>query len=242
LGKKKKLQRFAETQSFPHVVQVPYAQAMEGFPMRGKWAPEFFGNDQALVLELGCGKGEYTVGLARRNPGRNYLGVDIKGARMWRGARTSLDEGLKNVGFLRTRIELIGLFFGPEEVQEIWITFPDPQLKDSRQKKRLTHPLFLNRYRQFLAPDHQIHLKTDSAPLYHYTLALARHNGYNVHHHTEDLYAAPPEEEASMIQTFYEARWLQEGLPIHYLRFTMDLHRDALPLPGEPTSGISDAE
>ncbi|MBE0641818.1 MAG: tRNA (guanosine(46)-N7)-methyltransferase TrmB [Bacteroidales bacterium] len=228
---KKKLQRFAETETFPNFLQVPFSEAIHGFRLQGKWASGFFGNQKPIVLELGCGKGEYTVGLARHYLERNFIGVDIKGARMWRGARTALDEGIPNAAFLRTRIELIGHFFGPGEVKEIWITFPDPQLKQGRGKKRLTHPMFLNRYRKFLAKDHIIHLKTDSAPLYHYTLNLARYNGFNIHLHTEDLYAEVPGEEAAMIQTFYESMWLKEGLKIHYLRFSMDTEQPALSLP-----------
>jgi tRNA (guanine-N7-)-methyltransferase len=231
VGKKKKLQRFAETETFPNFVQVPFSEAIQGFRLKGKWAADFFGDSKPLVLELGCGKGEYTVGLARRYADRNFIGVDIKGARMWRGAKSAIEGDLRNAAFLRTRIELIEHFFGPEEVSEIWITFPDPQLKQSRDKKRLTHPLFLNRYRKFLAAEHFVHLKTDSAPLYHFTLELARYNGFKIHFSFEDLYHDAPNEEAAGIQTFYEQMWLKEGLKIHYLRFSLDLEKPVIPLP-----------
>ena len=239
---KKKLQRFAETDTFPHFVQVSFAEAVGGFRLQGRWANEFFRNSNPLVLELGCGKGEYTVGLARKYPDRNFIGVDIKGARMWRGAKTSMQESLANVAFLRTRIELIGHFFGPQEVDEIWITFPDPQLKVSRGKKRLTHPQFLNRYKGMLKDHHVIHLKTDSIPLYQYTLALVQHNGYELLYNTSDLYADRPDDEASLFQTFYEKMWLDQGLKINYLRFRMDLSREAVSIADAIENQIFHAE
>lgn len=222
---KNKLKRFAENKEFPHFFQVPYDQAKQGFKLKGRWQEDFFRNPNPIVLELGCGKGEYTVGLAREHPEMNFIGVDIKGARMWRGARTSYEEDLPNVAFLRTRIELIPWFFGPEEVKEIWITFPDPHPRKGRARKRLTHPHFLERYRQFLLPDHIIHLKTDNPGLYQYTLDVIRHNNYPLLSRTNDLYGSGFRGPASQIQTFYEQMWLEEGLNIHYLQFSIDLQR-----------------
>ena len=236
MGGKNKIKRFEENRTFGHFFQVPFSEAMQGFRLRGKWRDAFFHNDHPLVLELGCGKGEYTVGLARRYPKKNFIGVDIKGARMWRGAKTSWEEGLRNVAFLRTRIELIGYFFDAAEVNEIWITFPDPHPRHSRQRKRLTHPVFLERYRNFLDAPHLIHLKTDDPGLYSFTREVVTYNGYDVHQDTPDLYRSGLQEEASQIQTFYEQMWLEQEKPIHYLRFTLAPDRQALAPPSEDPS------
>ena len=180
-----------------------------------------FGNNNPLVLELGCGKGEYTVGLARLYPERNFMGLDIKGARIWKGAKTVHHEGIPNVAFLRTRIDFIRSFFAPGEVSELWITFPDPQEKRRRRKKRLTGALFLNMYREVLKDDALIHLKTDNASLYRDTLALVRYNGLRVEKGTSDLYQESWNDETTAIQTFYERNFLEEGAKIHYLSFRL---------------------
>lgn len=221
-----KLERFAENLTFPNLFQVSYEMLKEkGFELQGKWC-EYFGNGNPITLELGCGKGDYTISLARIHPDRNYIGVDIKGARLWRGAKTGYEEKMANVAFVRTRIEMIERFFAPGEVSEIWITFPDPQPK--KEMKRLTCERFLGYYRKFLKPGSPIHLKTDSFELHQYTLdEVIAPAGYKVEYATSDLYATPadghPEiaclREAQMTQTFYERMFLAEGKPITYLKF-----------------------
>ena len=221
-----KLERFAENLTFPNLFQVSYEMLKEeGFALRGKWA-EHFGNSNPITLELGCGKGDYTIALARIHPERNYIGVDIKGARLWRGAKTSNEEQMKNVAFIRTRIELIDRFFAEGEVSEIWITFCDPQLK--KPNKRLTSPRFLDTYSHFLAPGSTMHLKTDSQELHLYTRdEVIPAGGYRVEYATDNLYAVdaaqhpeiPCLQEAQMTQTFYEKMFLAEGKPITYLKF-----------------------
>lgn len=218
---KHKLQRFAENLTFPNLFQVSYEYLKEqGFDWRGRWT-EYFGNDNPIVLELGCGKGDYTVALARRNPDKNYIGVDIKGARMWRGAKTSNEEQMKNVAFIRARIELIDLMFAPCEVSEIWITFPDPQPK--KPNKRLSSERFLSLYKKILKPHSIVHLKTDSWELHDYTRNEVIPEGhYPVVFATEDLYAEPENPEtadAVSVQTFYESGFLKEGKKITYLKF-----------------------
>ena len=213
-----KLQRFAENLTFPNLFQVGFEQLeQEGFALRGKWN-EHFGNSHPLTLELGCGKGDYTLALARIHPERNYIGVDIKGARLWRGAKTALEEPLENVAFIRTRIELIDRFFAEGEVSEIWITFCDPQLK--KPNKRLTAPRFLDTYSRFLAPQSTLHLKTDSQELYEYTLneVLPTRN-VEIIACTNDLYNCNYDGEAKLTQTFYEKMFLAEGKPITYIEW-----------------------
>ena len=224
-----KLERFAENLTFPNLFQVSYEMLKEeGFALKGKWR-EYFGNGNPITLELGCGKGDYTIALARIHPDRNYVGVDIKGARLWRGAKTGCEEKMKNVAFVRTRIELIEQFFAPGEVSEIWITFPDPQPK--KEFKRLTCERFLNYYKSFLKPYSPVHLKTDSQELHEYTLnEVIAQGGYETEYATADLYATPAEEhpempclrEAQMTQTFYERMFLAEGKPITYIKFYVD--------------------
>jgi tRNA (guanine-N7-)-methyltransferase len=213
-----KLARFAENLTFHNLMQVSYEQLQEeGFTWRGRWN-EYFHNDRPIVLELGCGKGDYTVALAHTRPDRNYVGVDIKGARLWRGAKTAVEKEMTNVAFLRTKIELIDQFFGPEEVSEIWITFPDPQPK--KPNKRLTCPRFLDTYKKILKPDSIVHLKTDSQELHLYTLEeVVAEAGYPVEFATADLYASGYDGEAMLVQTFYEKQFLAEGKPITYLKF-----------------------
>ena len=221
---KNKLSRFAENATFAHVVQPTFRELQAAvLPYRGKWNSAFFKREAPLVLELGCGGGEYTVGLARLQPEKNYIGVDIKGARIWRGAKTAREEGLANVGFLRTHVDHSLRCFGQHEVSEIWLTFSDPQIGKAR--KRLTSPLFLARYKEILKPGGIIHLKTDSPLLYEYTLEqIAEHklrteeSSANVY--SELVHRVSPQEQAVLnIRTFYESMWLEEGRTIHYVRF-----------------------
>ena len=218
---KNKLKKFAEMETFDNVFQYPFAVVeRDGFPLKGRWKSDFFKNDNPIVLELGCGKGEYAVGLARRFPEKNYIGVDIKGARMWTGAKSAVKEGISNVAFLRTNIELITRFFEPGEVSEIWITFPDPQMKKGR--KRLTSSRFLELYREILVADGIVHLKTDSPFLYTYTDALVKLNNMPTEVNTSDLYHSDIVDDILEIKTFYEQQWLDRGLTIKYIKFHLD--------------------
>ena len=218
---KNKLKKFAEMDTFDNVFQYPFAVVeRDGFPLKGRWKSDFFKNDNPIVLELGCGKGEYAVGLARRFPEKNYIGVDIKGARMWTGAKAAVKEGISNVAFLRTNIELINRFFEPGEVSEIWITFPDPQMKKVR--KRLTSTRFLDLYRDILVTDGIVHLKNDSPFLYTYTDALVKLNELPTEVNTSDLYNSDIVDDILEIKTFYEQQWLDRGLTIKYIKFHLD--------------------
>ncbi len=221
---KDKLRKFAENLTFENLVQPEFDEIFgRDHKLKGHWAADFFGNDKPIVLELGCGKGEYTVGMGAANPEKNFMGIDIKGARMWRGAKTATEMGLGNVGFLRTRIEFIGSFFAPGEIAEIWITFPDPQLKKGREKKRLTAPGFLDRYRAFLVPGGMVHLKTDSRELHDYTLEVVAEQGLELHCASADIYGEGLAEVYSTLQikTAYERRFLTEGKPITYLSISL---------------------
>ncbi len=218
---KNKLKKFREMEAIDFVFQYPWAKLQEsGFPLKGRWHEDFFHNDDPIVLELGCGKGEYTVGLAEAFPGRNYIGIDIKGARMWTGATKAQERGMDNVAFLRTDIELLPWFFAPGEVSEIWITFPDPQMKKVR--KRLTSTRFMELYRKVLKDGGTVHLKTDSPFLYTYTHIMAHENGLDVHTDTSDLYGSGIADEILKIRTFYEQQWLDRGLTIKYISFALD--------------------
>ena len=282
-----KLKKFAENETFRCLLQ-PDASAvladkqpgsrqlvLRDHPIKGNWGRDMFGNDNPIVLELGCGKGDYTIALALRNPSVNYIGVDIKGARLWAGAKYATENALPNVAFLRTRIEFIGAFFGPSEVSEIWLTFSDPQLRGS-ENARLSSPLFLERYRTFLKPGGIVHLKTDSRYLYEYTQAVCKVNNLNVLCASTDIYntgltsvgpgliieagPAPAKVEqivssgilrglgqgdtmrpgpkkwdllaVTQVQTFYEKMFLEMGLPITYMAFTLD-HDGPYAFPGE---------
>lgn len=220
---KDKLKKFAENKTFRCLVQPEFDEIFgKDHPLKGRWHADFFRNDRPIVLELGCGKGEYTVALAADDPARNYIGVDIKGARMWRGAKTATEQGMDNVGFLRTRIEFITSFFVPGEVSELWITFPDPQLKTRRAKKRLTAPPFLACYAQLLAPGGWINLKTDSQHLYRYTGEVIRRCGLRCAVSNPDIYGTGYADKVLSIKTAYEQMFLDRGLPITYTRFTLD--------------------
>ncbi len=219
---KGKLAKFADMETYENVFQYPYSVVEHvPFEMQGHWHEAYFHNDNPIVLELGCGKGEYTVGLAKLYPHINFIGVDIKGARMWTGATQAIKEGLKNVAFLRTNIEIIDRFFAPDEVQEIWLTFSDPQMKNPR--KRLTSTYFMNRYRRFLIDGGIIHLKTDSNFLFTYTTYMVEKNRLPLVLRTNDLYSENSENseysEAASIQTYYEQMWIDRGLNIRYMKF-----------------------
>ncbi len=217
---KDKLKRFAENKTFACFVEPEFEQMFRtNHPLKGNWHRDFFHNDNPIVLELGCGKGEYTVALAQRNPDKNFIGIDIKGARMWRGAKTATESGMNNVAFLRTRIEFINSFFEQSEVSEIWITFPDPQLKTRRAKKRLTSPIFLEYYAKFLAAEGWINLKTDSQHLYNYTQAVISQFDLPCEVANNDIYGSGYADEVLSVKTAYETVYLQRGLPITYTRF-----------------------
>jgi tRNA (guanine-N7-)-methyltransferase len=213
-----KLGKFKELDTFNHVLQGPFGKIQEsGFYLKGKWASSFFKNNNPIVLELGCGKGEYTVSLAEKFPDINFIGVDIKGARMWKGAKRSVEMNLANVGFLRTNIEIIGSFFGPGEVDEIWLTFPDPQMK--RTNKRLTSTFFISKYKEFLSDAGIIHLKTDSNYQFLYSCALAEENNFEILAKTDNLYDSGLLNDILGIRTYYEEQWLGRGIPIKYIAF-----------------------
>ncbi len=220
---KNKLKKFAENDTFENMVQVPRADVLEkGLPQKGNWRQKFFKNDNPLVLELGCGKGEYTIGLAKMFPEKNFIGIDIKGARMWRGARTALDNLMQNVGFLRIQIELLQFCFEKGEVNEIWITFPDPQIKYRRRRKRLTAPNMLSMYASILAEDASLHLKTDSQFLHGYTLGVIEGNDHQVLEAMYDIDKQNPGNQLLQIETNYEQIFRQKGLPITYLKFRLN--------------------
>lgn len=219
---KNKLSKFADMEEFPHVFQVTSHALREGagFEMKGKWNELFFKNDHPIVLELGCGKGEYTVGLSQLYPDKNFVGVDIKGARLWTGAKESFEKGMKNVAFLRTNIEMIHRFFAENEVSEIWLTFPDPQMK--KVTKRLTATNFMKSYQQFVKPNGLIHLKTDSNFMFTYTCEMVKANHYPVVFSNNDLYASDLQDPILSIKTYYEQQWLDRGLTIKYIQFNLE--------------------
>ena len=251
-----KLKKFAENETFRCLLQPDASAILNKEPgskelrlndhaIKGRWGQEMFGNDHPIVLELGCGKGDYTIALARRHPEINYIGVDIKGARLWKGAKTATEEQMPNVAFLRTRIEFIDAFFGPGEVSEIWLTFSDPQLRGS-ENARLSSPLFLERYRHFLVPGGIIHLKTDSRYLYEYTKAVCQANDLQIFLSGTDIYRAGLDQVHPLfgpgptldvmavfqVQTFYESMFLEMGFPITYMAFCID-HEGPYAFPGE---------
>lgn len=221
MGSKNKLKRFKENETFSNVFQPTREEVVANqLPLKGKWRTDFFKNNNPIVLELGCGKGEYSVGLAERNPEKNFIGIDIKGARFWRGAKTAIDNGISNVAFLRTQIELIEHCFDTDEVDEIWITFPDPQIKYKRTKHRMTNAEFLNNYKKILKPNGLMHLKTDSEFMHGYTLGLLHGLGHEVIYANHNVYkneGAPAD--VTSIQTFYEGQYLEVNKPITYIQF-----------------------
>ena len=221
MGSKNKLKRFRENENFENVIQPSREELTDDlFELKGRWSRDYFKNDHPIVLELGCGKGEYTVELARQNPEKNFIGIDIKGARFWRGAKTAIEEGLENVAFVRTQIELIEHVFAANEVSEIWITFPDPQIKYKRTKHRLTNTEFLQKYKNILKEDGVMHLKTDSEFMHGYTLGLLHGEGHEILYAHHDIYKNEySPKEVTGIQTFYEKQYLEKGKPITYIQF-----------------------
>jgi len=219
-------------ETFSNVIQPELEEVFgKDYRLKGLWNKELFCNENPIVLELGCGKGEYTTGLAGKFPEKNFVGVDIKGSRMWRGARTALGEQLNNVVFLRTRIEMIGSFFDPGEIDEIWLTFPDPQVK--KKRKRLTSSRFLNIYRMFLKQDGLIHLKTDNTVMYQYTLDLVEKNKLCLKFHTNDLYGSEMVNDILEIKTFYERQYINQGMKINYLCFELPHDKEIEEIPEE---------
>lgn len=221
MGSKNKLKRFKENETFSNVIQPTREDVLNNaLSLKGNWNSTFFKNDNPIVLELGCGKGEYAVNLAKMFPDKNFLGIDIKGARFWRGAKTALDENISNVGFLRTQIELVDLIFEENEIDEIWITFPDPQIKYKRTKHRMTNPDFLNKYKKILKPNGVVHLKTDSEYMHGYTLGLLQGLGLNIEYAHHDVYGTTNAPKVvTDIQTYYESQYLAINKKITYLRF-----------------------
>ena len=222
MGSKNKLKRFRENETFSNVIQPTRLEVENGFSLKGKWHSHFK-NNNPIILELGCGKGEYTLALAKNNPQNNYIGIDIKGARFWRGAKTALEENIPNVAFIRTQIELIDLIFGENEIAEIWITFPDPQIKYKRTKHRLTNLDFLKKYHTVLNKEGVVHLKTDSEFMHGYTLGLLQGEGHQIMYSHHDLYKNPHAPEVVInTQTFYEEQYLKIGKPITYIKFKLN--------------------
>ena len=222
MGSKNKLKRFQENETFKNVIQPTRDEVLNNFSHKGKWH-SFFGNNNPLIVELGCGKGEYTVALARQNPDKNYIGIDIKGARFWRGAKTAMEENLPNVAFVRTQIELVDYIFAANEISEIWITFPDPQIKYQRTKHRMTNTTFLKRYFNVLKEDGIINLKTDSEFMHGYTLGLLHGEEHEVLYANHNVYhnsGAP--KEVTEIQTFYENQYLAVDKAITYIKFRLN--------------------
>ena len=219
---KKKLLHFAENLTFKHLFQYPHQGLLPYFPLKGKWHINYFQNNNPVTLELGCGKGEYTVNLALKYPEKNFIGMDIKGARLWKGCKMADELELKNVAFIRSRGEFLDSFFAMNEVQEIWLTFPDPQLKSSRIQKRLTSPEFIERYKNILRPEGIIHLKTDNEKLFKYTLGVIRDYGHHLILSSDDIYQSDVFHEATTIQTFYEEFYRKDGIPIKYIEFKLN--------------------
>lgn len=224
MGSKNKLKRFKENETFGNVIQPTRDELVNAtFDLKGNWNEKVFQNNHPLVLELGCGKGEYSIALAKRYPNKNFIGIDVKGARFWRGAKTAVQEGIANVAFLRTQIELIDYAFANHEVDEIWITFPDPQIKYKRTKHRMTNTEFLQRYKKILKPEGIVNLKTDSEFMHGYTLGLLHGEGHEVLYANHNVYKQEGSpDEVTSIQTHYESIYLEKNKPITYIRFKIN--------------------
>ncbi len=222
MGSKNKLKRFKENETFKNVIQPTREEVLNNFSYKGKWH-SFFNNNNPIVVEMGCGKGEYTIALARKNPNKNYIGIDIKGARFWRGAKTAIEENLTNVAFVRTQIELVDFIFAENEISEIWITFPDPQIKYQRTKHRMTNEKFLKKYHTILSKDGVVNLKTDSEFMHGYTLGLLHGAGHEILYANHNVYnnAGAPAE-VTETQTFYENQYLEIGKLITYIKFKLN--------------------
>lgn len=219
---RKKLKRFAENKTFPHFFERSHKELLEKtFEFKGKWSEKFFGNSNPIILEIGCGKGEYTIGLARQYPHKNFIGIDIKGARMWRGAKTVKDENIKNAAFIRSQAGLLNLWFDKNEISEIWFTFPDPQ-PGARVNKRLTSPRYLKMFARVLKPNGIIHLKTDSDLLFEYTVEMAKTERHRIINQINNVYNGQISGPLTEIQTFYEQMWLKEGKTIKYISFQLN--------------------
>ena len=221
MGSKNKLKRFNENNTFANVFQPKREELVDtNYQMKGNWNIKYFKNNNPLILELGCGKGEYTVNLAKKFPNKNFIGIDIKGARFWRGAKTGVEENIPNIAFIRTQIELIDHVFTENEVDEIWITFPDPQIKYKRTKHRMTNSKFLKRYKKILKPEGVVNLKTDSEFMHGYTLGLLHGEGHEILYANHNVYKQEGSpEEVTSIQTHYESIYLEQNKPITYIRF-----------------------
>ena len=221
MGSKNKLKRFKENETFANVFQPTRKELVnQNYALKGNWNATYFKNSNPLVLELGCGKGEYSVALAQKYPNKNFIGIDIKGARFWRGAKTAIEKNIPNVAFIRTQIELIDCVFAENEIDEIWITFPDPQIKYKRTKHRMTNSVFLQKYKKILKKEGIVNLKTDSEFMNGYTLGLLHGEGHEVLYANHDVYKQEGSlEEVTSIQTFYEAQYLEQNKPITYIRF-----------------------
>jgi tRNA (guanine-N7-)-methyltransferase len=219
-----KLEKFAEFNTLKNCFTLFFENISQGFPLKGKWRSDYFNNTHPLIVELGCGKGEYTVGLGENNPEKNYIGVDIKGNRIWVGAKQAIEKNLLNVGFLRTRIDFIDHCFSENEVDEIWITFPDPQPQKPRARQRLTNKIFIDRYKKFLKAGGLLHLKTDSTSFYEYTLEVIAENNYQIVWHTNDLYKNCPSDRQELIniKTHYEQLFTEKGEDIKYICFRVN--------------------
>jgi len=223
---KNKLKKFRENETFSHFFQPTREELIQSFPLKGNWKRDFFKNNNPVILELGCGKGDYTTGLAERFPNKNFIGIDIKGARLWTGAKMVEENEMKNVAFIRTQIELLEYFFAENEIAEIWITFPDPQIRYRRAKHRLTHPIFLKKYKHILEPNGFVHLKCDSEFLHGYTHGILQMLGCTIYDAFHDIYKQlhgnDPNNILFEIKTYYEQKWLAQGKAITYLRFAPD--------------------
>lgn len=221
---KRKLKKFAEVAAFTNCFFLSFEDSKaEGLPLKGKWNTTYFKNNNPIVVELGCGKGEYTIGLANRFPDKNFIGVDIKGNRIWTGAKTAIENKMNNVAFIRTRIDFIESCFNDQEVDEIWITFPDPQPQKTRTRNRLTNMMFINRYKKILKPEGSINLKTDNEPFYEYTKEVIAENKLKLIDATNDLYADTLQRDEALtnIKTYYEKKFSDMGFKICYLKFKL---------------------